>query len=338
MHRIAFALLSAAAVTTAVWGCSKGGPSEGTEGGPCYGNNTCNADLICLSDLCVDPTWSGPDAATSISGDGGTLPDSSDGGAVHHGGDAGTKVMLVLDKSGSMKTLASSDTQWGCANDGAGNGYNPNGDCKWNTLKSLLSGANGFLDQTAGSVRHGMVIFSDPNSGDSCSPGVVEVAVASTAGANVAQIKQKLATYVPVGGTPSSATLRDLVNEPSLLSAEPTNNYVLLVTDGLPNCNSSLSTCTACTNAGDPSKMCGDVRNCLDDVALVSAVKALKAKGIDTFVVGFGSAFDNVDARRVLDAAAEAGGQALAGQATKFYAATNAAELQSVLDQIKGKL
>lgn len=36
-------------------GCGNGdGPPEGTEGGPCYGNGTCNADLTCSgSNICV---------------------------------------------------------------------------------------------------------------------------------------------------------------------------------------------------------------------------------------------------------------------------------------------
>ena len=350
MHRIVLALLAVLASTIALWACGGGGgKAVGTEGAACYGNHTCNAGLACLSDLCVNPLWSGPDASgnpvggdggTLVAGDGGTLPDGSDAGSVvQRGGDAGTKLMLVVDKSGSMKMLASSDTAWGCANDGLGNGYDPSGDCKWNTLKDLLTKTGGFLDQMP-SARVGMALFSDPNTTDSCATGVVEVPVPAAAGASVASIKNKLAGYTPAGGTPSAATLQNLSNDPSLTSSEPTRNYLLLVTDGMPNCNASMSpsSCTACTNAGDPSKSCGDLRNCLDSVALVDAVKALKAKGIDTFVVGFGNAFSNADARKVLDDAAAAGGQAQQGQATLFYLATDAASLQAALDLVRAKL
>lgn len=31
-------------------------PAKGSEGGECYGNGTCDGELICLSNLCVDPT------------------------------------------------------------------------------------------------------------------------------------------------------------------------------------------------------------------------------------------------------------------------------------------
>jgi len=35
------------------------GKAAGTEGGPCYGNKTCNKGLVCLSDLCVRPADAG---------------------------------------------------------------------------------------------------------------------------------------------------------------------------------------------------------------------------------------------------------------------------------------
>ncbi|HEY3549284.1 MAG TPA: hypothetical protein VGK17_24695, partial [Propionicimonas sp.] len=218
------------------------------------------------------------------------------------------KIMLALDRSGSMKTLASSDTQWGCAADGSGNGYNPSGDCKWITLLDLLTRTGGFLDQTSASARHGLAIFSGPNSSDSCAAGSIEVPVPDAAGASVQTIKSKLFSYAPSGGTPSASTLGNIAADSSFTRNEvATKSAVVLITDGNPNCNSSLSLCSACTNGGNPAQMCGDVRNCLDDVALTAAVKTLKAKTIDTFVIGFGSAFSNPDAKKALNDAAEAG-------------------------------
>jgi hypothetical protein len=58
-----------------------GDPAPGTERGPCYGNGTCNAGLVCLSELCVRPA----------AGDAGVGPEDAgappDGGAPPH--DAG---------------------------------------------------------------------------------------------------------------------------------------------------------------------------------------------------------------------------------------------------------
>jgi hypothetical protein len=49
-------------------GCSKA--ATGSESGACYGNNTCNAGLVCLSNVCVNP---GSDAAVApVSMDGGS--------------------------------------------------------------------------------------------------------------------------------------------------------------------------------------------------------------------------------------------------------------------------
>jgi hypothetical protein len=45
-----------------------GGIAEGEEGGPCFGNGTCNAGLVCASDLCVKV----PDAGTETDGGTGT--------------------------------------------------------------------------------------------------------------------------------------------------------------------------------------------------------------------------------------------------------------------------
>jgi hypothetical protein len=36
--------------------CGAASKAEGTEGGACYGNDSCNAGLTCLSHLCVDAT------------------------------------------------------------------------------------------------------------------------------------------------------------------------------------------------------------------------------------------------------------------------------------------
>jgi hypothetical protein len=56
-------------------GCSKA--ATGSENGPCYGNNTCNAGLACLSNVCVNPGVS-PDLSTSMDAAGADLTPSID--------------------------------------------------------------------------------------------------------------------------------------------------------------------------------------------------------------------------------------------------------------------
>jgi hypothetical protein len=41
------------ALALAVSGCGGGGPAAGTAGGSCYGNDTCNAGLVCFAGSCV---------------------------------------------------------------------------------------------------------------------------------------------------------------------------------------------------------------------------------------------------------------------------------------------
>ncbi len=63
-------MVGVAVAIAATTGCGSDGPAAGTEGGDCYGNGTCNAGLVCLSDHCVDlndlPDAGGPDVAAPV--------------------------------------------------------------------------------------------------------------------------------------------------------------------------------------------------------------------------------------------------------------------------------
>ncbi len=52
MKHLALAILVAGLSSA---GCGQKSPAVGTERGACYGNGTCNAGLMCMSDLCVSP-------------------------------------------------------------------------------------------------------------------------------------------------------------------------------------------------------------------------------------------------------------------------------------------
>ncbi len=70
---------------------------EGSEGGPCYGNKTCDDDLICEDGICVDPTKTddkdsgntADDGNTGNSGDTGNSGNSGDTGDTGNSGDTG---------------------------------------------------------------------------------------------------------------------------------------------------------------------------------------------------------------------------------------------------------
>jgi hypothetical protein len=251
------------------------------------------------------------------------------------------KIMLALDRSGSMKYTSSSDSTWGCCASVVGAtcvGYDVAGGCKWNDLKSLLVDPGNFLDSTEDKARHGLAVFPDTTTSSgaaACTEGKVLVEVGALSSSTVGTIKSRLGDgdLAPSGGTPSAALLAAILGNYAFMLEEPvTERYVILITDGMPNCNSALDGQTCPCTSADCST---SPLSCLDDRRMVDAVARLKAKGVDTFVIGFGSAVNNPAAKQVLDQAAEAGGWAQSNQPTKFYQAGSKVDLQKILDEIK---
>jgi hypothetical protein len=167
-------------------------------------------------------------------------------------------------------------------------------------------------------------------------------------------------TGQPVGGTPTSGSLSFVGNLPGLQSDR--KDFVILLTDGLPNCNkdnpnqgsttdNSLCRCTLL-----PDAQCSGSyvrRGCLDKDASVTAVRALKEKDITTIVIGFGAETAGGVGQEVLGAMAEAGGffpkcdaqnpcgadnscNAVTGKCERpiLYQAGNQAELAKALEAI----
>jgi hypothetical protein len=179
---------------------------------------------------------------------------------------------------------------------------------------------------------------------------------------NASQITLQLQAKVPVGGTPTGAALTLMSTLTGLTSNDGRADYVVLLTDGLPNCNAnnanSLCACGAsCTPAQTSACQCtasicsGALcsSGCLDRAATVNAVSALAAAGVKTIVVGFGADTLTTAATPVLDGMAraggaprscpngtdaECGGQACVSHtcAPAFYSAANGADLQVVLN------
>lgn len=149
------------------------------------------------------------------------------------------------------------------------------------------------------------------------------------------------------GGTPTSATLEKAL---PLVKTFTGKSFVILATDGAPNCNPNAScnfdTCTAnmenidgCPVAG-PVNCCappeGYRENCLDSPATTAAVAAIKNAGVPVYVIGLpgSAAYANV-----LDSAATAGGTAQSGS-PKYYAVNTAdrADLLGTLKKVAAKI
>jgi hypothetical protein len=185
---------------------------------------------------------------------------------------------FVLDRSGSM-----SDSN------------------KWQTVRAVVAQV---ITSIGPRANFAAAVFPASSSSDSCAPGVEVMAPrsgdrpAGTPGISTNALLT--ATSVPAyGGTPTAATLAALKGRLTNL-AGASRVYVILATDGGPNCDTAItcdvSTCIAniesasgcapgvAPNCCDPSLY--GPGDCLDGNAAVAAVTALHAAGIDTYVVG----------------------------------------------------
>ncbi|HEX3772287.1 MAG TPA: vWA domain-containing protein [Polyangiaceae bacterium] len=190
---------------------------------------------------------------------------------------------LILDRSGSMST-----------------------DGKWSTVADVIEKL--VIDLGPRAVV-GVTVFPDPYSDDTCAPGA-EIypptrgdAPAGQAGSSEVRLVKTLADILANGGTPTAATIEAVTPRIRGLSGK---TYVILATDGGPNCNPD-ATCDAsqcelniespntpiqsiCPPGGPPNCCAdpayGDATSCLDAQPTIDAVTALASDGIPVYIVG----------------------------------------------------
>jgi hypothetical protein len=126
------------------------------------------------------------------------------------------------------------------------------------------------------------------------------------------------------GFTPTRAAL----DAAAAALAGSSDGVLVLATDGAPNCGAGSAGCRCTTS----SAFCGTLGfiGCLDDVATIGAITALRDRGIRTYVVGIPGTEDYA---AVLNAMATAGGTARSG-APSYYAASDSASLVAALGTI----
>ncbi|PZR10547.1 MAG: hypothetical protein DI536_20105 [Archangium gephyra] len=225
-------------------------------------------------------------------------------------------LFLVQDKSGSMNF----------APDGtAASASNPS---KWSIARQVVPTlASNFNNR----FRFAAAMYPTDTATFNCSTASIYAPIST----QTSGITNAYNSAVPGGGTPTAASLQAVrahINAQNLA----TPAYVLLITDGLPNCNTSLdaNSCTptstaACGTVPPAQSSCGlGAKDCLDTQASVQAAAALYAAGIKVFVVGFDSTLVAGNNKAVLDAIASAGGT------SSSYSASNQTQLTNVLNTI----
>jgi hypothetical protein len=242
-------------------------------------------------------------------------------------------VLLVIDKSGSM-----AETPDGFDSD------------KWTAMKESLSAS---LSDVRDRIGLGLELY--PVSGCTVPDGAgVDVAVQPGVDA-LPDILSALEATAPSGGTPTAKALARarayfMEGEGAALTGD---KYVLLATDGGPNCNDAASCdADACTlnlegicpshvdNCCDPMESgAGAQAGCLDAGDTQAEIAALAAAGIDTFVVGIPGSETYAAS---LDSFAVSGGRANPDAPPSYYAVSasgdGSAGLTSVLRAITGSL
>ncbi|MEA2701153.1 MAG: hypothetical protein QOI66_5424 [Myxococcales bacterium] len=207
-------------------------------------------------------------------------------------------LMIVQDKSGSMDQSADgmSCGRGGCAAMG-----------KWAQMTAAI---NQVVMQTETQIRWGLKYFPDAGN---C--GVGAMPAVPIAPMNAAAIGASIMTSNPNGGTPTRTAVAGASMYMATL-ADPNPKFLLLATDGLPNC----------LPGGGSSED--------DSMGAIQAVTDSAAMGIPVFVVGIGTV---AEAQTTLTAMAVAGGVPQAMD-PKYYPVSSTAELVNVLGTIGGMI
>jgi hypothetical protein len=169
-------------------------------------------------------------------------------------------------------------------------------DNKWGKVRTIVKELAQELGPRA---NFGVTLFPDP-SGTDCTPGRETVTTRrgdSPPGVPGPTVNAIVAgtNYGAGGGMPTAQTLVGLREKLEML---PGKTFVILATDGGPNCNPDRpcdvehcvpnieGTVRGCTPNVPPN--CCDLmpESCLDDTATIAAVQALADVGVTTYVIG----------------------------------------------------
>jgi hypothetical protein len=241
---------------------------------------------------------------TESAGAAGAAPGES-GGSSNMGGNGGAtnschpRVLLLLDRSASMKEPSSTPalTRW----------------------QLVIPPLDDLLASAPTSIDWGLKVFPE-GEGAECSPLSNAIALPIGAG-NAAAMVTTVDSVLPTGnGTPTDSAVNLGANYLRQLDGSaPT--YLLLITDGVPNCAGTTLDSTAARSAA------------------ITAIGNAAASGFHTFVIGIETS--SAVAKATLDAMAIAGLEprdAANPTDARFYPAKSPDDTKAALDAILGRL
>ncbi|HEX7509430.1 MAG TPA: vWA domain-containing protein [Polyangia bacterium] len=218
-------------------------------------------------------------------------------------------VLVLLDRSGSMDTAYGSGT-------------------RYQAVATMLS------DLVATYAAHVRFGYQEMPGRQSCDARLVSGCCASPplvriADSNAQEVIAAIAAAEPMdGNTPTAASLQAALAYYQNLNDGIDNRFVLLATDGAPNC-----TLAGALSSGDASDATSPA--CADALSQVSAMVAL---GVRVMVLNLGTGLgeDANGGAACLDALAHAGGDAASPGSPGYYSAHDPQQLRLAIEQVFG--
>ena len=162
----------------------------------------------------------------------------------------------------------------------------------WNGWEATIAGIERTLAQLGEGVQFGLTYFPGPNSQNQCAPAMVNEPVRYD---SATEILDQLRALDPEGATPTHSAIQ--AAGAHLLQAPTSADYIMLITDGAPNCNPfqdrghayrEVCICTTGASCLLFSDVDGLPNNnlCLDAERTTALISEYAAQGIKTLVLG----------------------------------------------------